>query len=69
LDSEGQFTRCDNGLPEWFEGNIDTFQLAARGSVGALGTDDGRVFVSQDAGTSWELVTSGIGAIRCVAIA
>jgi hypothetical protein len=68
LDGDGRFTRCDNGLPEWFEGNIDTFQLTARGSMVALGTDDGRVFTSHDAGTSWELAASGIGAIRCVAI-
>jgi photosystem II stability/assembly factor-like uncharacterized protein len=69
LDAGGQFTRCDNGLPEWFESNIDTFQLAARESVVALGTDDGRVFLSQDAGTSWALLASGLGTVRCVAIA
>ena len=69
LDGGDRFTRCDNGLPEWFEGNIDTFQLAARESVVALGTDDGRVFVSQDAGTSWDLAAAGLGAVRCVAIA
>jgi hypothetical protein len=69
LEGGARFTRCDNGLPEWFEGNIDTFQLAARGSDVALGTDDGRLFVSQDSGTSWDLVTSGVGRIRCVAIA
>ncbi|MEY2447128.1 MAG: hypothetical protein QOH79_604 [Acidimicrobiaceae bacterium] len=68
VDSDGPFTRCDNGLPEWFEGNIDTFQLAARESTVALGTDDGRVFVSEDAGTSWDLAATGVGAIRCVAV-
>ena len=69
LDDDGPFTRCDNGLPEWFEGNIDTFRLAAHGPVVALGTDDGRVYSSHDAGTSWALSASGVGAIRCVAIA
>ena len=68
LDSDEPFTRCDNGLPEWFEGNIDTFQLAARDSTVALGTDHGEVFVSYDAGISWQLAASGIGAVRCVAI-
>jgi hypothetical protein len=68
LHGGARFTRCDNGLPEWFEGNIDTFQLAARGSDVVLGTDDGRVFASQDAGTSWDLVLSGAGRIRCVAL-
>jgi hypothetical protein len=69
LDSEDAFTRCDNGLPEWFEANIDTFQLAARGSTVALGTDKGQIFVSPDAGISWELAASGLGSVRCVAIA
>ncbi|MEY2450879.1 MAG: hypothetical protein QOD92_453 [Acidimicrobiaceae bacterium] len=68
IDSREPFTRCDNGLPEWFEGNIDTFQLVARGSTVVLGTDKGHVFVSQDAGISWELAAAGIGAVRCVAI-
>ncbi|MEY2420645.1 MAG: hypothetical protein QOI95_712 [Acidimicrobiaceae bacterium] len=69
LDGSHRFTRCDNGLPEWFEGNIDTFQLAASGATVAIGTDDGRVFISQDAGTSWDLAASGVGAVRCVALA
>lgn len=68
LRGKGPFTRCDNGLPEWFEFNIDTFQLAARGSEVVIGTDDGRVFASQDAGTSWDVVMSGAGRIRCVAL-
>ena len=46
LDGGAPFVRCDNGLPEWFAGNIDTFQLAASRSVVAIGTDDGQLFVS-----------------------
>jgi len=68
LHGTAPFTRCDNGLPEWFEFNIDTFQLAARGSDVVFGTDDGRVFASNDAGTSWDLVASGGGRIHCVAL-
>jgi hypothetical protein len=69
LDSAEPFVRCDDGLPEWFQSNIDTFQLAARGSVVALGTDTGEVFVSEDAGASWELRADGLGAVRTVAVA
>jgi photosystem II stability/assembly factor-like uncharacterized protein len=69
LDSTGRFIRCDNGLPEWFDGNIDTFQLAASGPDVVIGTDAGRVFVSDDAGTSWDLAVEGLDPIRCVAIA
>jgi hypothetical protein len=68
IDSDVPFTRCDNGVPEWFTSNVDTFQLAARGSVVALGTDDGQLFVSYDAGTSWAQALTGAGRIRCVAI-
>ena len=68
LDSDDAFVKCTSGLPEWFDGNVDTFQLAARGSDVALGTHDGRVFVSDDAGASWELLTSGVDPIRGVAV-
>jgi hypothetical protein len=68
LDSDEPFTRCANGLPEWFDGNIDTFQLAAKGSTVAIGTEDGLVFVSTDAGASWRLVADHLDPIRCVAL-
>ena len=29
LDATGPFERCHAGLPDWFEDNIDTFQIAA----------------------------------------
>ena len=69
VDDTGRFVRCDNGLPEWFESNIDTFQLAASGSVAAIGTDAGQLFVSQDAGASWDLLVDGLGPVRSVAVA
>ena len=69
LDGDGPFVKCANGLPEWFGDNVDTFQLAALGSAVALGTYDGSVFVSEDTGGSWVLLTSGLDPIRAVAIA
>ena len=68
IDSDEPFERCTNGLPEWFDGNIDTFQLTARGHEVAMGTHDGRVFASHDAGASWTLVADSLDAIRCVAL-
>jgi hypothetical protein len=68
LDGAAKFERCRRGLPEWFDGNIDTACLGAAGSVAAFGTEDGRVFRSLDGGTSWELFAKGLPAIRCVIV-
>lgn len=68
VDSDEPFAHCDNGLPGYFDGNIDTFQLAAKGTDVVLGTEDGRLFVSTDAGASWRLAADGLDPIRCVAL-
>jgi hypothetical protein len=64
----GAFERCTAGLPEWFDSNIDSLCLDAipDHGVAAFGTDDGRVFVSRDEGTSWEEIASGPGEVRSV---
>lgn len=36
--------KCTDGLPEWFEENIDSGWLVAAGSVVAFGTGAGEVF-------------------------
>jgi hypothetical protein len=64
LDQPGTFTKCTQGLPEWFSGNIDTGCLAALGSVAAFGTEDGQIFWSRDAGLSWERITGSFGSIH-----
>src|SRR6266508_3538085 len=69
LVSSAPFERCADGLPEWFEFNVNTFQLAASGADVALGTDDGRVYVSADAGGSWSLAAEGLPPIHCLAFA
>ena len=66
LESDAPFVKCERGLPEWFEDNIDTFQLAARRSHVVIGTYDGRVFVSNDAGASWDAVADDLGPIHAV---
>jgi hypothetical protein len=64
LGPSSSFEKCTEGLPEWFDGNIDTGWLAASGVTAAFGTNDGRVFVSDDAGASWRQAAAGVPRIR-----
>ncbi len=68
LGRDEPFERCRAGLPEWFPGHVDTHCLDAWGSAVALGTDDGRVFVSEDRGSRWELLAKGLPPVRCVVV-
>ena len=68
LDRGARFERCAEGLPAWFDDNIDTGCLAAAGSLVVFGTGDGRVFRSLDAGERWELLLKGLPPIGCVAV-
>jgi len=68
LEGGTRFERCAEGLPKWFDDNIDTACLAAAGSLVVLGTADGQVFRSLDAGEHWELVIKGLAPIGCVAL-
>ena len=64
------FERCRAGLPEWFDGNIDSSCLDAIPETGpaAFGTADGRVFISPDEGTSWDVLASDLPGINCVLV-
>jgi hypothetical protein len=64
----GTFERCREGLPEWFADNVDTHCLDARDDDAVLGTTDGKVFTSGDAGVTWTQQADGVGAVTCVAI-
>ena len=55
-------------LPDWFDDNIDTACLAARGHEAAFGSPDGRVFASIDEGETWTAVAEGLPQIRCLAL-
>jgi hypothetical protein len=68
LGGEG-FERCTEGLPEWFADNVDTYCLDANDGRVALGTSDGIVFVSEDAGRSWSKLAAGLPPISCVVLA
>jgi hypothetical protein len=67
LDEPEGLEKCDAGLPEWFEDNIDTGCLAARDDVAVFGVDGG-VFTSRDAGATWTSVASGLPQIQSVAL-
>jgi hypothetical protein len=68
--SGGTFERCGTGLPESFNDNIDSYCLDAppEGPLAAFGTSDGRVFTSEDAGTSWGELASGLPPIQRVLV-
>jgi hypothetical protein len=68
LHAQGRFQRCSDGLPEWFPSNIDTHCLVAEGAAAALGTAEGEVFRSADAGATWERVATGLPAIRALVL-
>ena len=61
--------RCTDGLPEWFDGNIDSGWVAASGTVVAFGTPDGEVYRSDDAGVRWERVADELPTIRWLCFA
>ena len=62
------FERCTDGLPDWFDDNIDTGCLSALDDTAVFGTVDGEVYVSEDAGSTWERAASGLSPVRAVAI-
>jgi photosystem II stability/assembly factor-like uncharacterized protein len=69
LTGTGPFEKCTQGLPEWFPGNIDTACLAATPDLIAFGTEQGDVFVSADAGQTWETAASELPTVRALVIA
>ena len=68
LRDGGAFERCGSGLPEWFADNVDTGCVAVDGMTVAIGTEDGCVFLSIDAGRRWESIAKGLAPVRAVAL-
>jgi hypothetical protein len=66
---EAPFERCRDGLPEWFERNIDTACLDATGPTAAFGTSAGEVYVSTDAGATWTREAAPLPPVRCLLLA
>lgn len=67
LATDGPLTRCREGLPEWFGGNIDTAALAAHGPV-VVAADGGTVHRSADGGITWGVLARGLAEVRGVAM-
>jgi hypothetical protein len=59
------FVRCEGGLPERFDSNVDSGHLDAAGGRVALGFGD-HVYVSEDKGHTWHvaLVSEQVTALR-----
>jgi BNR/Asp-box repeat len=64
----GPLERCRMGLPEWFDGNIDSTWLDATPELASFGTSDGRVFTSTDEGMTWEEVAAGLPSIGALLV-
>jgi hypothetical protein len=62
---QGPLIPVTAGLPEWFEGNVDTHCLTVSGESVYLGSGD-TVWASVDAGNTWLVAESGLGAITCL---
>jgi hypothetical protein len=66
LDAPGGFVRCGGELPEWFSDNIDTGCLGALGENVAFGTEDGRLFLSDDSGRTFTRIADNLTPVRWV---
>ena len=55
-----------NGLPEWFDSNVDTHCLAGQGDEVWVGHGD-QVWRSDDRANSWAVVAGGLEKITCLA--
>ena len=66
----GSLERCRTGLPEWFQGNIDSLCLDANpdGKLAAFGSESGEVFISTDQGATWRQLVEGLTSIRCLLV-
>ena len=63
------FERCEDGLDDWYAGNIDSHRLSAAGGTVLFGTEDGRAFLSDDGGDGWREILSGSARILSVGVA
>jgi len=69
LDGE-HFERCRGGLPEWFDGNIDSLCVDALpdGSLSAFASESGQLFSSTDEGSSWNRCADEVAGVNCVLV-
>lgn len=63
---EDDISPVTDGLPEWFDDNIDTNCLVVRGSTAYVGHGD-TVWRSDDKGANWSVLATRLGKITCLA--
>ena len=63
---EGPLEPVTDGLPEWFEGNLNTSCLTAKGDKVYAGVGD-TVWMSGDDGDSWTEAVTGVSKVTCLA--
>ncbi|CAN5219987.1 hypothetical protein BH24ACT1_BH24ACT1_06720 [soil metagenome] len=68
LRGDGPFEQCRDGLPEWFDDNIDTGCLVARQDTVAAASRDGGIWRSDDQAATWFSATTIPGAVHALAI-
>ena len=68
LDGAEPFARCRDGLPDHFDGNIDSHTLAADGPSAAFAGPDGAIYCSNDSGRTWECTLSGLPRVYALLI-
>lgn len=69
-DGAQTFERCRSGLPDWFDGNVDSLCLDALpdGGLCAFASESGELFTSTDQGATWSRLAQGLGAVSCVLV-
>ena len=63
-------SKLERSTKEDFDGNLDTYCLDALpdGKLAAFATENGRVFTSEDEGTSWSELASGLPRPQCLLV-
>jgi hypothetical protein len=67
-DDANRFVRCDAGIPDRFDGNIDSHWVASAGEHVACVAPDGTLYGSDDGGITWRTVTSGLRQPRALLV-
>jgi len=60
LDGQGSLSRVEHGLPEWLAGIPDTGCIGSKGSAAAIADRRGYLYVSVDAGGTWQQQAQGL---------
>ena len=68
LDGGEPFVRSRDGLPDHFDGNIDTHTLVADGPNAAMAGPDGALYCSADSGRTWRRTLTGLPAVYALLI-